>query len=79
MKIIDTLDAHIKFEANLFHLTWKKRKYKISQHRFYEEKGEFGGPKNESLCFKQGTLTTLGPNYLKKLKITTLKFKVQNA
>jgi hypothetical protein len=30
-------------------------------HRFYEEKCEFGGPKNDSLCSKWGTPTVLGP------------------
>jgi len=60
-----------------FHMK-KKRKFKIGQYRFYEEKGEFGGPRNESLCFKQGTPTILGPNSLEKKK-TTLKLKVHNA
>jgi hypothetical protein len=61
MKTIDILDAHIKFGENLFHLTWaKKRKPKIG-HRFYEKKGEFGGPKNDSLCFNRGTPTIFGP------------------
>jgi hypothetical protein len=69
MKIITTLDAHIKFGTNLFHLTWeKKRISKIGQYRFYEEKGEFGGPTNESLCFKHDTPIVLGPNSLKKHK-----------
>jgi hypothetical protein len=37
------LDVDIKFGANLFYLTWeKKRKFKTC-HMFYEEKGEFGG------------------------------------
>ncbi len=30
-------------------------------HRFYEEKGEFGGPRRESLCFKWVIPTILGP------------------
>ncbi len=38
----------------------KKRKSKID-HRFYEEKGEFEGHRSESLCFKWGTPTLLGP------------------
>jgi hypothetical protein len=51
----------------------KKRKSKIRQYRFFEEKGEFGGPKNESLCFKEGTLTTLGPDSLNKFLKKTPK------
>ncbi len=56
------LDAHIKFEAKLFHLTWEKKGKSKTCHRFLEQKGEFGGLRNESLCFKWGTPTVLGPN-----------------
>ncbi len=41
---------------------WDERKNKFKTYnRLYEEKGEFGGPKSESLCFKRGTPTILGP------------------
>jgi len=36
-----------------------KREIK-NKYKFYEEKGEFGGPRNESLCFKLGTPTMFG-------------------
>jgi hypothetical protein len=55
MKIINTLDAHIKFGINLFH---KRGKQVI---RLYEKKCEFRNPKNESLCFKWGISTIFGP------------------
>jgi hypothetical protein len=32
-------------------------------HGKSEEKGEFGSPRNESLCFKRGTLIMFGPIY----------------
>jgi hypothetical protein len=32
----------------------KKRESKTC-HRLYEENGEFGGPRSESLCFKRGS------------------------
>jgi hypothetical protein len=38
----------------------KRGKSKIG-HKLYEEKNEFGGPGSESLCFKWGTPTILGP------------------
>jgi hypothetical protein len=38
----------------------KKMKSKIG-HRFYEEKAEFEGSRRESLCFKWGIPTILGP------------------
>ncbi len=73
MRKIDTLNAHIKFGTNLFHLTWeKKRKFKTG-HSFmknYEEKGKFGVVKSDSLCFKWGTLTILGPKITKPTKPT---------
>ncbi len=65
VKKVNILDAHIKFVPNLFHLTWEKIVDAKKSHRFYEEKDEFGGPKNESLCFKWDTSTILRP----KIKI----------
>jgi hypothetical protein len=38
----------------------KKGKIKIN-HKFYEEKYEFGKPKSESLCFNWGIPIMLGP------------------
>jgi hypothetical protein len=61
MKKIGTLYAHIKFETNLFHLTREEKGKSKIIHRFYEKKGEFGGCRSESLCFKWGTLTVLRP------------------
>jgi hypothetical protein len=54
--------AHIKFGKKLFHLTWEKIGESKIGHRFYEKNGEIGGPRSESLCFKKGTPTMLGPN-----------------
>jgi hypothetical protein len=49
------LKAHIKFETNCFHLTWRKKvKCKIGYWKS-EEKGEFGSLWSESLGFKCGT------------------------
>ncbi len=74
MKTIDTFNAHIKIGENLFHLTWKKRgEFKIG-HRFYEKNGEFGGPRSESLCFKKGTPTMLGPNLKGNVKTLHIGF-----
>ncbi len=39
----------------------RKRGKSKTCHKFYEEKGEFGGPGNESLRFKWGTPTIFGP------------------
>ncbi len=39
----------------------RKRGKSKRGHKVYEEKGEFGGLRSESLCFKWGTLTILGP------------------
>ncbi len=52
----------------------KKGKSKII-HRFYEKKGEFGGCRSESLCFKWGTWTILGPKNKKCITWTTTKLK----
>jgi hypothetical protein len=35
---IDTLDAHIKFGANLFHLTWEEIGKSKTNNRFYGKK-----------------------------------------
>ncbi len=45
-------------------MTWKKKK-NLKQIITYEEKGEFGGPLSEHLCFKRGTPTMLGPDHQK--------------
>jgi hypothetical protein len=42
MKKIDTLDAYIKFETNLFHLTREKKGKSKIGHRFYEKKVNLG-------------------------------------
>jgi hypothetical protein len=43
----------------------KKRVKCKTCHGKNEEKGEFGSPRNESLCFKGGTLIMLGPKHEK--------------
>jgi hypothetical protein len=42
---------------------------------FYEEKGEFGGCRSESICFKWGTLTIFRPKNQKHIIWTTTKLK----
>jgi hypothetical protein len=49
-------------------------KFKIG-HRFYEEKGELGSHRSESLCLKWGTPTVLGPKNQKCITWTTTKLK----
>jgi hypothetical protein len=56
-----TLDARIKFGANLFHLTGEKKRKSKTGHRFYEEKKEFGSFRSEFFYFKWGGPTILGP------------------
>jgi hypothetical protein len=46
VKIIDNVDAHIKFEANLFHLIWEKRKKFKTCHRFYKKRWIWGSSMN---------------------------------
>jgi hypothetical protein len=46
-----TLKGYIKFGIKLFHLTWEKG-WMENMSWENEEKGEFGSPMNESLCFK---------------------------
>jgi hypothetical protein len=63
VKTIDTLKAYIKFATKLFHLTCEKKVKCKTCHGKSEEKGEFGSPRSESLCFKGDTLIVLGPFY----------------
>ncbi len=63
MKTIDTLEAYIKFGTKLFHLTSEKKVKCNIGHGENEEKGEFGNPRNESLCFKGGTPIMPGAYY----------------
>jgi hypothetical protein len=61
VKIIDILEAYIKFGTKLFYSIWEKKvKYKTG-HEKSEKKKEFENPRSESLCFKWGTPITLGP------------------
>ncbi len=53
-------DLH-KIWTKLFHLTWEKKVKCKTNYGKNEKKSEFGNPKNESLCFKRGTLIMLGP------------------
>jgi len=59
-EIIDTLDAYVKFEVNLFHLTLKKRG-NLRQVTGFMKKNVDLGFRSEPLCFKWGTPTCLDP------------------
>jgi hypothetical protein len=44
VKIVNTLEAYIRFGTKLFHLTCKKKVKCKTSHGKSEEKGEFGSP-----------------------------------
>ncbi len=54
-----------KIWNKLISFDMEKKKKNLKQVIIYEEKDEFGGPKNEHLCFKRGTPTMLGPDHQK--------------
>ncbi len=63
MKKKNILNAHIKFGPIFFQFNMKKKRDSKRGHRFYEEKDEFGGLKNESCCFKWDTPTIPRPKF----------------